>query len=249
MDVILLFVGLHWFFSLFFHSLFLHRYGSHQMYSMSNGMFKVFSVITFLIQGPSALNPRAYAILHRLHHKYSDTPDDPHSPQQHSNIFRMMMHTYHVYQAVLKREYPIKDPEIEQNIPYWETFEKFSSHWLPRILMVGIYTTVYVLFAPSLLWFLLLPIQLLAGPLQGAIVNWFGHKVGYANYRDLGDHSRNTLPLDFITFGELFQNNHHKAPESINFAHTWYEIDMVYLLSRPLFWMGLLKQKEVSVQS
>lgn len=241
MEVILIFFGLHWFFSLFFHSLFLHRYISHQMYSMSEGMFKAFSILTFFIQGPSALNPRAYAILHRLHHRYSDTPDDPHSPMQHSNIFQMMLHTYRVYQAVLKREYPIQDPQIEQNIPYWEGFEKFANSWIPRIVMMGIYTGIYILYAPSIYWFALLPIQFVTGPLQGAIVNWFGHKVGYAHYRDLNDHSRNTLPLDFITFGELFQNNHHKAPNRMNFAHKWYEIDLVYVVSKPLFWLGILR--------
>ncbi|MCX7836315.1 MAG: fatty acid desaturase [bacterium] len=241
MEVILTFFGLHWFLSLFFHSLFLHRYVSHQMYCMSERTFKVFSVLTYLIQGPSALNPRAYAILHRLHHKYSDTPDDPHSPMQHANIFRMMLRTYKVYQAIIKREYPIQDTAIEQQIPNWESFERFANRWVPRFLMMGIYFLVYLQFAPSPIWFVLLPIQFVTGPLQGAIVNWFGHKVGYVNYRDLGDHSRNTLPLDLITFGELFQNNHHKAPHRFNFAHKWFELDVVYWVSKPLFWVGVLK--------
>jgi len=55
------------------------------------------------------------------------------------------------------------------------------------------------------------------GPVHGAIVNWCGHKYGYKNF-DNGDASRNSLPFDFLTGGELFQNNHHKFAMSPNFA-------------------------------
>jgi stearoyl-CoA desaturase (delta-9 desaturase) len=72
---------------------------------------------------------------------------------------------------------------------------------------------VYIIFAPSAWWFLLLPIHFLMGPVQGAIVNWCGHKYGYANF-DNGDKSKNTFFIDFIMLGELFQKNHHKRPNS-----------------------------------
>ena len=63
----------HWYLSLFVQTIFLHRYASHQMFTMSKSWEKVFFFLTFLTQGSSFLNPRAYAILHRLHHKHSDT--------------------------------------------------------------------------------------------------------------------------------------------------------------------------------
>ena len=59
------------------------------------------------------------------------------------------------------------------------------------------------------------------GPLHGAIVNWCGHKYGYANF-DNQDKSKNTTPVDFLMLGELFQNNHHKFPNSPNFAKKWF---------------------------
>jgi stearoyl-CoA desaturase (delta-9 desaturase) len=65
------------------------------------------------------------------------------------------------------------------------------------------------------------------GPLHGAIVNWFGHKYGYSNY-DNKDHSKNTLFFDIFLGGELFQNNHHKHPNSANFAVRWWELDPTY---------------------
>jgi len=88
MTIIILFI-LHWYSSLFFQTVFLHRYASHQMFTMSKTWERIFFFCTFLTQGASFLNPRAYAILHRLHHKYSDTKKDPHSPIFSKNIIKL----------------------------------------------------------------------------------------------------------------------------------------------------------------
>ena len=70
------------------------------------------------------------------------------------------------------------------------------------------------------------------GPIHGFIVNWFGHKRGYRNFDSLNDNSKNTLPLDFLMMGELYQNNHHYKPNNINFAVKWYEYDFGFLATR-----------------
>jgi stearoyl-CoA desaturase (delta-9 desaturase) len=65
------------------------------------------------------------------------------------------------------------------------------------------------------------------GPLHGTIVNWCGHKYGYRNF-EIQDQSRNTLWVDLILLGELYQNNHHRFPNRMNFAVRWFEVDPVY---------------------
>ena len=65
--------------------------------------------------------------------------------------------------------------------------------------------------------------------MHGAIVNWAGHKYGYQNF-DNGDRSRNTLPFDVVTMGELFQNNHHRASGRLNFAWRKWEFDPTYAM-------------------
>jgi stearoyl-CoA desaturase (delta-9 desaturase) len=90
------------------------------------------------------------------------------------------------------------------------------------MVFIGFYIWFYVTFATQWWMFLLLPIHFLMGPLHGAIVNWCGHKYGYSNH-DNNDHSKNSIPLDFLMMGELFQNNHHKKPNSPNFASRWFE--------------------------
>ncbi len=79
--IILIFFACHWYFSLFFQTFFHHRYSAHQMFTMSKTMEKVFIFLSWLTQGSSYLSPYSYGILHRLHHAYADTEQDPHSPK------------------------------------------------------------------------------------------------------------------------------------------------------------------------
>src|SRR6201986_2881200 len=95
--IIALFFVAHWQASVFFQTFFLHRYGAHRMYTMSKGWERFFYLCTYAAQGPSFLVPRAYAILHRMHHAFSDTPKDPHSPDNHTGVVSMMIATKHKY--------------------------------------------------------------------------------------------------------------------------------------------------------
>ena len=56
---------LHWYLSLFFQTIFLHRYASHNMFKMTPFVEKVFYFLTFLFQGSSFLHPAAYGVMHK----------------------------------------------------------------------------------------------------------------------------------------------------------------------------------------
>src|SRR5262244_2607218 len=101
MAVILTFFVGHWLSSVFCQTFFLHRYGAHRQFTMSKGWERFFHLFTYVSQGASFLHPRAYAILHRMHHAYSDTEKDPHSPHYFNEVFTMMLHTRKVYNGVL----------------------------------------------------------------------------------------------------------------------------------------------------
>ena len=78
------------------------------------------------------------------------------------------------------------------------------------------------------------------GPIHGFIVNWFGHKHGYRNFDKLHDKSKNTLFIDFLMLGELYQNNHHRFPTKNNFAFKWYEIDFGYIIIKLFHKIGII---------
>jgi stearoyl-CoA desaturase (Delta-9 desaturase) len=237
--IIVPFFVLHWQASVFFQTFFLHRYGAHRMFTMSKGWERFFYLCTFACQGSSFLSPRAYAILHRMHHAYSDTPEDPHSPTNYTNVATMMLATKKKYDAfAYHREEP--QPRFAGGYPEWPLIDRLSQSWVTRIAWAGAYSAVYLKFAFGMPWlFVLLPMHFIMGPIHGAIVNWCGHVYGYKNF-DNGDKSRNTLVLDFVTAGELFQNNHHKFGMSPNFAARWFEVDPAYQGMRVLAALGII---------
>ncbi len=238
--IIILFFAAHWYFSLFGQTFFDHRYASHRAFTMSKFWEKVFFIITYIGQGSSYLSPRAYAIMHRMHHAYTDTEQDPHSPKYFNNIFSFMWHTKKFYAGILDGTVPTED-RFSKNIPSWPLFERFAESWFSRIMWVIIYTAIYITYASSPWLFILLPFTIVMGPLHGAVINWFAHKYGYRNFT-MNNTARNLLPVDILMLGESYHNDHHKYPSDINFGVKWYEIDPVYYIILLFEKLGIVKR-------
>lgn len=229
--IIVLFLILHWYLSLFGQTFFLHRYSAHKMFTMNKFWEKFFYIFAWVTQGSSYLNARAYAILHRMHHAYSDTEKDPHTPHFFKDAYHMMLHTREIYNDVLNKRVVVEE-KFDRNFPEYATIDKIADNWITRLGFAGLYIAFYVVFATHWWMFLFLPIHFFIGPIQGAIVNWAGHKYGYRNF-DCPDKSKNTFFIDIFLMGELFQNNHHQAGARPNFAAKWWELDPTY----PIIWV------------
>jgi stearoyl-CoA desaturase (delta-9 desaturase) len=239
MTAILIFLFAHWTLSLFTQTFFQHRYGAHRMCSMSRFWERFFYLFSFAAQGPSFLNPRAYALLHREHHAFADTERDPHSPLHHDHVGAMMWTTKARYDAyAYRRAEP--DRRFLGDTLEWPVVDRLSQKWSTRLALGALYAIFYMRFAPSPVWFLLLPVHGLMGPLHGAIVNWCGHRYGYRNF-NTPDVSRNTLPIDLLMMGELLQNNHHMYDTCPNFAVRWFELDPCYQVMRLLRRAGVIQ--------
>ena len=157
----------------------------------------------------------------------------------------MMLHTVVIYRGFLSGK-NLPDPQFtKEYLPIWEKLDKIGHHGVTRFIFMALYVSFYIIFAPNLWWFLLLPIHFLMGPIQGAIVNWFGHKMGYSNF-DNNDHSKNTTPWGIILMGELFQNNHHFKRHDPNFAKKWYEFDGTFFVMRIMHKMRIIRLNSVN---
>ncbi len=230
MLIIFLFLILHWYFSVFMQTFLQHRYASHGAFSMTKPWERFFYMAAYFTQGSSYISPRIYAIMHRMHHAYTDTEKDPHSPSYDSNIFIMMRHTRQVSSDLFNGKIAA-EPRFLKNLPDWKRLDRLAhSNW-SRLGWVAVYTLIYILFAPSPWFFLLLPIHILMVPLQGVIINWFAHKHGWINF-SLKNTSKNIFKLDFLMMGEAYHNNHHKNPSGINFGFRRYELDPTYWIIR-----------------
>lgn len=243
MEVIIPFFLLHWYSSLFFQTFFLHRYASHQVFTMSKFWERVTFFLTWVFQGSNYLSAYGYGIMHRMHHAYADTEKDPHSPKYDESLFKMMWKTKTIYSQINKGEIEV-DKRFTDNVPQWKAFDVFARSWVSRILWGAAYFAVYALYADVWYLWLLLPMQFLLSPIHGAIINWFAHKYGYRNF-EVKDTSKNFLPFDFLMMGESYHNNHHKHGNRANFGgFRWHEVDPTYVIMRVLHTCRVIQLKD-----
>ena len=245
MLIIILFFVLHWYLSLFMQTFLQHRYAAHAAFSMNKFWERFFYMLTYITQGSSYVSPRVYGIMHRMHHAYTDTDKDPHSPKFDKSIFKMMWHTRRVSAGIYKNTFDV-EPRFCKNIPDWPLLDKIANSWASRIAWIAVYVSIYVKFAPSAWWFILLPVHILMVPLHGMIINWFAHKYGTVNFQ-MKNTSTNLFKLDILMMGEGYHNNHHKNPSSINFGFRWFELDPAYAIIRFLSWVKIIRIHKLAV--
>lgn len=246
MIYIIIFFCAHWYLSLFTQSFFHHRYAAHGMFTMSCRWEKIFFILSGIFQGSSYLSPKAYGIMHRMHHAYTDTDKDPHSPKNAKNLIEFMLQTKKRYTDILYGQEIVED-KFSKNVPCWDAADRFFDHWRFRIGWAILCATFYIVFAPMSWWSLLLIlpliIQYIMGPVHGAIINWGNHKWGYTNFK-LDNTSKNFLPWDIVMWGESLHNNHHRFPGIFNFANKWFEFDPMALVIK---WLDRIKVIHLSI--
>src|SRR5690606_33832559 len=149
----------------------------HGAFSMSKGWERFFFILSWITQGSSYLSPRAYAIMHRMHHAYADTEKDPHSPAFSPNLFSMMWRTRMFYAGIFDGSMPVEE-RFTRNVPDWPAFDRWANSSLSRLIWMALYTGFFIVYATSPWQYLLLPLIYAMCPLHGAIINWYAHKFG-----------------------------------------------------------------------
>lgn len=184
-------------------------------------------------------SPIWWATIHRAHHRYVDTPLDPHSPR---------FGNYQAYMGwIFTPRYPEHlDPKVQApdlvNDPVYRLLERcnnwHASHLTNTAIGFGARGIVWIFFG----WKVAL-ISTLAGLLVQQIpfmVNLLCHKrvLGYKNFED-DDDSVNIWWLTFVTLGDNWHNNHHAYPGCARSGYRWYELDVSWLVIRMLEMVGL----------
>ena len=244
MPAILIFFIAHWYLTIFVHTFFLHRYAAHQHWTLSKPFENAFHVFSWLVTGSAYLSPYAYGIMHRIHHAYTDTEKDPHSPAYHGNIFNMMWQTRTTYFGIWKGTIPV-DEKFKKGVPHWPAFEAFAHHYAIRITWIALYVLIYTKLVTAPWQWAFLPVTIVMSAFHGAIINWFSHRVGYVNYK-MNNTSTNLMPVDFFFLGEMFHNNHHKAPSRPNLGFRKFEFDPLWPIVVSMEKLRLIRINRVS---
>jgi stearoyl-CoA desaturase (delta-9 desaturase) len=227
--------------SLGYVTVFYHRGFTHNALVIRPGLRRFVARTGNWITG---LDVKAWACMHRLHHRESDRAGDPHSPVNVGvvGVLAAQLHEYKRILVQLLRE----EPEVTAVVADIE----FDVHWLNRhrvwyLPYVAHVAAAVVLWRISGLW--LLGVAYVAGitshPIQGWIVNAFGHSIGGRNF-DTPDNSRNNALAAWLVWGEGLQNNHHAFPASARFAYRRWEADFGYVICRLLQAAGLVQIRE-----
>jgi fatty-acid desaturase len=194
--------------------------------------------------------PMNWVAIHRMHHQYSDKPEDPHSPLasffwSHMGWFMIYdpavwnIETYSRYTRDLigSRFYKwLERPRVWRllHLTQWAVFLTAgfvvgwltTGNWLDGVQM-GLSWLVWGVFVRTVaVWHITWS------------VNSFTHVWGYTNF-DTGDGSRNNWLVGLVSNGEGWHNNHHAEPRCASHGRRWFELDVSYLTIRCLAGLGL----------
>ena len=216
-------VGLHWITVGLGITLGYHRLLAHRSFNVPKWLEYAFAVCGSLAaQG----GPMKWVATHRIHHAFSDRPQDPHSPTRGfwwAHIFWLV-----AYDEVL--DHPTKHwryvPELARD-PIYRVISKTN---IGQQVILGLLlfvlggwafvvwgVIVRTVFAWHCTWF----------------VNSAAHIWGYRRYKT-GEGSTNNWWVALLTYGEGWHNNHHAYLFSAAHGLHWWELDVTYLTIRLL---------------
>jgi stearoyl-CoA desaturase (delta-9 desaturase) len=203
-----------------------HRYFSHRSFKTS----RAFAFLLAFI-GECSLQKGVlwWASHHRHHHRWSDQPEDVHSPL-HKGFFWSHMGWILCEKYKWVNRGLIKDFLLHREIAWLN-----DNTWLPVTTYI---TLVTLLFGTmGFMWgFVVSTVFLWHGTFS---INSLVHVWGTKPY-ETGDNSRNNVIGAVLTLGDGWHNNHHHYPLSVRHGFEWWQFDISYYVLCLLERLGIV---------
>lgn len=217
-----------------------HRYFAHRTYKTS----RIFQfIMAFMAETSVQKGVLWWAANHRNHHRYSDTPQDPHSAKVYGFWYSHI--GWIIGPDFKKTHYNI----IGDYAKYKEIRWIDKNYMIPPLLLAlgvmalggwangGSVTAMFTHgWSTLLIGFFLSTVILFHGTFS---INSLMHVIGRQRY-ETGDESRNSIWLALLTLGEGWHNNHHYYQSTVRQGFFWWEIDITYYILKMLSWVGLI---------
>ena len=219
-----------------------HRHFAHRSFETVRPIKFILGVLgSMSMQGPLF----RWVATHRMHHRFSDQANDPHSPHRFGGgFFGVLAGWWHAHVGW------VFGPQLTDLRRYVRDLQRDR---LLRVVsrLFGVWVFLGLL-APTIVG------GLLTGTWKGALLGflWGGlvriflvhhvtwsinsicHLWGQRSYPSK-DESRNNFLCGLIALGEGWHNNHHAFPSSARHGLRWWQIDASYLVIRLLSVLGL----------
>ncbi|MBV1883690.1 MAG: fatty acid desaturase [Pseudomonadales bacterium] len=226
-----------------------HRYFSHKAFKASY-FIKVFLAVSGTMAAQGGI--QNWVAAHRRHHKYSDQPEDPHSPhfrmeKGEPDKLGLLRGFWHAQMGNLVTDYPSNATLFASDMLRDDTLKKINKSYIPIVALgVAIPTLIGGIATMSLM-------GALTGFLWGGLVRIFTaqhcyfingsfcHLMGSKPYENK-DNSGNNFLFALINFGSGWHNNHHAFPSSANTGLEWWQFDpsavFIYVVEK----LGLISE-------
>jgi stearoyl-CoA desaturase (delta-9 desaturase) len=187
-------------------TVYLHRVLAHRSLTLRPRVAMVFRGILWITTG---ITPRAWVAVHRRHHAFSDTPQDPHSPVV-LGFWVVQIGNVKLYRDTIRDGVTVT--RYSRDLPPDRWDRMLFDHAIAG-LAIGIALLIVVLGPVAGL--LAAGIHTVVYLAVNSAVNAVGHTFGKRPYANL---ATNNQWLAWISGGEGLHNNHHAAPTSARFA-------------------------------
>ena len=229
-----------YFVGMFFVTAGYHRYFAHRTFKTS----RIFQfILAFMAQTSAQKGVLWWSANHRLHHKYSDTPKDPHS-------LKIYGFWYSHLGWILGPDYETTRTDLVKDLAkYPELIWLNRHHLVPPVILAIVVTVLGGIvnggsiaatfshgWSTLLIGFFLSRVLLYHGVFS---VNSIMHRFGKPRYKT-GDESKNSWWLALISMGEGWHNNHHYYQSSTRQGFFWWEYDFTYYILRLLAWFRIV---------
>jgi stearoyl-CoA desaturase (delta-9 desaturase) len=207
-----------------------HRLLTHRGYKAPKWLeYSMAVCATLALEG----GPIFWVATHRIHHRFTDQPGDPHSPRD--GVFWS-----HMGWILGGKALGASTSELAPYVPdlMRDKFHVWLSkwHWVP-LTTVG-FSLLAVFGWNVVLWAIFL--RVVVGLHCTWLVNSATHLWGSQRF-DTGDDSRNSMWVALLTFGEGWHNNHHAHAQSARHGLRWWEIDVNWYGIKFLQLLGLAR--------
>jgi len=220
-------------------TVYLHRHSAHRALDIHPALAHFFRFWLWLT---TSMNTKEWTAIHRKHHAFCETENDPHSPQV-LGLKKVLGEGAELYRSEAGNQ---------------ETLQRYGAgtpdDWIERHVYSHRYgrdAGIYLLMAINLVLFGALgltiwAVQMIWIPVFAAgVINGVGHFSGYRNF-ECKDASRNISPWGILIGGEELHNNHHTYPNSAKLSVRAFEFDIGWMWIRLFESLRLAKVNRVA---